>query len=261
VPEAQRANFLTSYDRITTVADAVFIARSLAAKAKADGIDKDPIVQRRLQQAQDAVLADLYSQKVQRELRSTNLDARARELYLAEPLRYRTPEHVNVEHILIDLKGRTKEMARERANEVYAQAKSGKEEFLTLAARYSDDPTKDRNGGALGYSNPASFNAQAREAIAKLKSKGEISQPVESDSGFHIFRLVDRKAPETAKFESVQRTIVEAERERLQKQRAEAIIQDIRSSPTVVTHRNNVEALVVPIDPEVIKRAQELHKK
>jgi parvulin-like peptidyl-prolyl isomerase len=152
-------------------------------------------------------------------------------------------------------------MARERARDVYDQAKSGKEEFLTLAARYSDDPSKNRNGGALGYSNPSSFNPQAREAIAKLKAKGDISEPVESDSGVHIFRLVDRKPPQLAKYEAVQRKIVEAERERLQKQRADAVIQEIRSSPTVTTHRANLEALVVPIDPELLKRAQDLHKK
>lgn len=261
VPEDRRGNFMTSYDRIATVADAVFVARSLAAKAKAEGLDKDPVVQRRLQQAQDAVLADLYTQKVQREVRSVNLDQRARELYRAEPEKYRSAEHVDLEHILIDLKGRTKEMARDRARDVYQQAKSGKEEFLTLAARYSDDPSKNRNGGALGYNNPSSFNPQAREAIASLRAKGDISEPVESDSGFHIFRLVDRKLPEVTKFEAVQRQIVEAERERLEKQRADAVIQDIRSSSTVTTHRGNLEALVVPTDPELLKKAQDLHKK
>lgn len=261
VPEEQRGNFLTSYDRIATVADAVFIARTLAVKAKAEGLDRDPAVQRRLQQAQDAVLADLYTQKVQREVLTLNLDRRARELYRADLEKYRTPEHVNLEHILIDMKGRTREMAQERAQDVYAQAKSGKEEFLTLAARFSDDPSKNRNGGALGLVTPSSFNPQAREAIAKLKAKGEISAPVESESGFHIFRLVDRKPSQVAPFENVERGIIQTERDRLQKQRADAVIQEIRSSPTVVTHRANLEALVVPLDPELIKRAHDLHKK
>jgi peptidyl-prolyl cis-trans isomerase C len=261
VPEEQRGNFLTSYDRIATVADQLFIARTLAAKARAEGMDRDPAVQRRLQQVQDAVLADLYVQKVQREVRTMNLDQRARELYRAEPEKYRTPELVDVEHILVDLKGRTREMALARAQDIHAQAKSGKEEFLTLAARYSDDPGKRRDGGALGYSNPAGFNPQAREAIAKLKVKGEMTEPVESESGFHIFRLVGRKAPELAKFEAVQRDIVQSERERLSKQRGDALVQDIRSSSTVVTHRGNVEGLVTPIDPELIKRAHDLHKK
>jgi hypothetical protein len=260
VPEERRGNFLTSYDRIATVADAVFIARTLAARAKAEGIDRDPIVQRRLQQAQDAVLADLYTQKIQAEVRNVKLDQRARELYRAEPEKYRTGELVDVEHILVDLKGRTREMAQARAEDVYKQAKAGKDEFLTLAGRYSDDPSKNRNGGALGLSSPTSLNPQARDAVAKLK-KGEISGVVESDQGFHIFRLVDRRAPQVAKYEAVERDIIKSERERLRKQRGDALIQEIRSSPTVVTHRANVEALVVPLDPEVIKRAHELHKK
>jgi parvulin-like peptidyl-prolyl isomerase len=261
VPEERRGNFRTSYDRIATVADGVFIVRALAAKAKAEGLDRDPLVQRRLQQSQDAVLADLYTQKVQREARAVNLEQRARELYQAEPDKYRSPELVDVEHILVDLKGRTKEMALARAQDVYSQATSGKEEFLTLAARYSDDPSKNRNGGALGLTSPGSFNPQAREAIAKLKAKGDISAPVESDAGFHIFRLVSRKPSELAKYDAVERQIVEGERERLQKQRADAVVQDIRSSPSVVTHRDNVEALVVPLDPDVLKRAHELHQK
>ena len=261
IPEEQRGNFLTSYDRIATVADQVFLTRVLATKAKAEGMDRDPLVQRRLQQVQDAVLADLYTQKVQREVQAVNLDQRARELYRVEPEKYRTEEIIDLEHILVDLKGRTREMASQRARDVYAQAKSGKEEFLTLAARYSDDPSKNRNGGALGYTSPASLNPQAREAVAKLKAKGEISEPVESDAGFHIFRLMDRKPSELKKFEAVERDIIQGERERLRKQRGDALIQEIRSSPTVVTHRANVEALVVPLDPELIRRALELHKK
>lgn len=260
IPEEQRGNFLLSYDRIATVADQVFITRTLAEKAKAEGMDKDPIVQRRLKQVQEAVLADLYSQKVQREVQSVKLDQRARELYRAEPEKYRTPELVDLEHILVDQKGRTRDMALARANEVVTQARSGKEEFLTLAARYSDDPSKNRNGGALGLTSPASLNPQARDAVAKLK-KGEVSGVVESDQGFHVFRLVDRKEPQLAKYEAVERDIIQSERERLRKQRGDALIQEIRSSPTVLTHRANVEALVVPLDPEVIKRAHELHKK
>ena len=260
IPEEQRGNFLLSYDRIATVADQVFIARTLAEKAKAEGMDKDPIVQRRMKQAEEAVLADLYSQKVQREVQSVKLEQRARELYRAEPEKYRTPELVNLEHILVDQKGRTRDMALARANDVLAQARSGKEEFLTLAARYSDDPSKNRNGGALGFTSPTSLNPQARDAVEKLK-KGDISGVVESDQGFHIFRLIERREPQVAKYEAVERDIIQAERDRLRKQRGDALIQEIRSSPTVITHRANVEALVVPLDPEIIKRAHDLHKK
>jgi hypothetical protein len=44
--------------------------------------------------------------------------------------------------------------------------------------------------------------------------------------------------------------------------RSEALIQEVRSSAAVLVHRKNVEALVLPVDPEVLKRAmQEPEKK
>jgi parvulin-like peptidyl-prolyl isomerase len=96
-----------------------------------------------------------------------------------------------------------------------------------------------------------------RKAIDALKTKGEIAGPVESEYGFHIVRFLDRKPPKPIKYEAVARQIMEAERERLKKQRTEALIAQVRSAPTVTVHRENVEKLVVPVDPEMLKRAFE----
>lgn len=259
IPEERRADFRLSYDRVAGVADATFVARSLAAKAKQLGLDRDPTVQRRLQQLQEAFLADLYVQKMQKETIQVNLDQRARELFAAEREKYMTPEHVWLHHILIDLKGRTREMALERAREVHSKAKAG-EDFLSLAARYSDDPNKMKNGGDLGYMSPKSFAPSVQEAMARLKAKGEMSAPVESEHGFHIVLLKDRKPSKPVKFEEVSGKIVAAEKARLQKERLDMEVQNIRSSSTVVTHRPNVEALVIPLDSAAMARVNEAHK-
>src|SRR5882672_11227872 len=55
-PEEKRGNLFVGRDRVASVADAVFVARSLAAKARAAGLDHDPLVARRLRQVQDNVL-------------------------------------------------------------------------------------------------------------------------------------------------------------------------------------------------------------
>ena len=81
IPESRRDEVRMSYDRVATIVDNMFIARSLAARAREAGLDKDPAVQKRLQQVQDGVLADLYVQKVEKEVPRANLDAaRARTL-------------------------------------------------------------------------------------------------------------------------------------------------------------------------------------
>lgn len=256
IPENRRDEVRMSYDRVATIVDNMFIARSLAARARELGLDKDPAVQKRLQQVQDGVLADLYVQKVEREVAVANLDQRARELYRAEQSKYVTKEEVHVQHILVNLNGRTRETALARARKALEEARSG-EDFLSVATRYSDDPDKNRNGGDLGYNSPGTFVEPVRKAIDALKTKGEIAGPVESEFGFHIIRFVDRKPSVPIRYEAVANRIMEAERERLKKQRTEALISEVRSSPSVVVHRENVEKLVVPVDPAMMQRALE----
>jgi peptidyl-prolyl cis-trans isomerase C len=256
IPENKRDEVRMSYDRVATIVDNMFIARSLAARARELGLDKDPAVQKRMQQVQDGVLADLYVQKVEKEVVTGNLEQRARELYRADQAKFVTKEEVYVQHILVNLGGRTRETALERARKALAEAKSG-EDFLSVATRYSDDPDKNRNGGDLGYNSPNSFVEPVRKAIAAMKTKGEIVGPVESEFGFHILKFVDRKPSVPIKYEAVAKKIIEAEQERIRKQRTEALVQEVRSSPSVVIHRQNVEKLVVPVDPAMVKRAAE----
>ena len=254
IPENRRAEFRTSYDRVATVVDNIFVARSLAVRARSLGLDKDPAIQRRMQQLQEGLLADLYVQKMEKDAPKVDLEQRAREVFKAEQAALVKPEEVYFQQILVGLKGRTRDMAAERAAMVYAEATRPGTDFLALAAKYSDDPDMRRNGGDMGYHSPTTLMDPIREAIAKMSRKGEVSVPVETEYGFHIVRFIDRKAAKPAKFEDVRKGLIEAEREKLQKARIESIVQEVRGSKTVVVHQENVEKLVVPIDPEEMKR-------
>lgn len=256
LPENKRDEMRMAYERVATIADNMFIARTLAARAREAGLDKDPAVQKRLQQVQDGVLADLYVQKVEKEVAIGNLEQRARELYKADQARYVTKEEVYVQHILVNLAGRTRATALERANQAAAEAKAG-DDFLTVATRYSDDPDKRNNGGDLGYNSPTTFVEPVRKAIGTMKTKGEIVGPVESEFGFHVLKFIDRKPPKPIPYEAVSKKIIEAERERLRKQRTEALVAEVRNSSTVVIHRDNVEKLVIPVDLEIARKAME----
>jgi hypothetical protein len=54
------------------------------------------------------------------------------------------------------------------------------------------------------------------------------------------------------KFEEVKKKIIDAEREKLAKQRLDALIADVRS--TAVAHPENVEKLVQQVDPKELER-------
>src|ERR1700687_40718 len=258
IPENLRGEVRMSYDRIATIIDNIFLSRSVAQKAREEGFDRDPLVQRRLAQVQEAALAELYLKRLERDTPAPNLEARARDLYPAHASKYVVPEQLHVQQILVNLKGRTREMALERARQIYAEGQSGKEDFVALANRYTDDA--DRDGTKRvdnGFVAVNGFIAPVAEAISRMKTKGEISAPIESANGYHIIRFVERKAPRQLKFEDVRAQIIAAEKQRLQKKTVEDLVENIRSSSTAVFTRENVEALVIHVDPSVLKAAAE----
>jgi peptidyl-prolyl cis-trans isomerase C len=255
IPEEKRSDFRVSGQRVSEVIHQMFVARSFAQRARDAGLDRDPAVQARLRQVQDGVLAELYREKVEREAVVGNLEQRARELYTVDKAKFVTKEEVYIQHILVNTKGRTRETAAERARQAAADAR-GNPDFLAVAVRWSDDDDKTRNGGDLGFNSPTSFTEPVRKAIAGMK-KGEVAGPVESEFGFHIIKLVDRKAAEPIPFEAVSKRLIEAEREKVKKLRLEAVQREILDAPTVVVYQDNVKKLVVPVSPEALKRATE----
>jgi parvulin-like peptidyl-prolyl isomerase len=84
-----------------------------------------------------------------------------------------------------------------------------------------------------------------------------MTQPVMDESGYHLFKLVERRPARVPKFEDVRERVIAAERDRIRKERSDSLLQQIRSSSTVITRQANLDALVIPVDPEVMKKAQE----
>ena len=96
----------------------------------------------------------------------------------------------NLSHILISVPvAATPEQlaAREqRAQEVHDKAAKG-ENFAQLAVTYSESST-NIEGGALGWRKGAQLPSIASDQIARMKP-GDVTQPIRTPSGFHLFRL------------------------------------------------------------------------
>ncbi len=93
------------------------------------------------------------------------------------------PEQVQVRHILVDTK--------EEAEAIAAQLANGAD-FAELARIHSIDTGTAENGGLVGYLHANSpIVPSFKEAALKLQV-GEVSDPVESDYGWHVIRADDR---------------------------------------------------------------------
>ncbi len=91
--------------------------------------------------------------------------------------------------------------ARVRAADVTRRARAG-EDFGALARQHSDDTGSRESGGVLGEVQPGSLTENIDAVITAL-AVGAVSDPVQGPSGWHVFRLVSRRAVEPPPFASV----------------------------------------------------------
>ncbi len=69
---------------------------------------------------------------------------------------------------------------------------AGTVDFGEMAKLYSDDPGSGAQGGNLGYAVRGTFVPEF-EATAYSLEKREISEPIETEFGYHILQLLDRR--------------------------------------------------------------------
>jgi len=66
------------------------------------------------------------------------------------------------------------------------------ESFEILATLYSQDPGSAQNGGNLGFVGRGAFQPEFEAEVFKLKP-GEISMPIETEFGYHLIELIEKR--------------------------------------------------------------------
>jgi peptidyl-prolyl cis-trans isomerase C len=140
-------------------------------------------------------------------------------------------EEVRARHILIRAKpgdAKASAAAKAKIEAIITQLKNGAD-FATLAKKDSEDPSAKKNGGELGYFTKQQMVPAFANAAFKLK-KGEISGPVQTQFGWHVIQVEDRRIKPSPSFDQVKgqlETFVtrKAQAELVQKLRASAKIE------------------------------------
>ena len=96
--------------------------------------------------------------------------------------------------------------AREHIVEVFKKLENG-EDFNVLAKTYSDDTETRENGGDLGVRSLTELNPTTRKIIEALEPD-TYSQPHETESGLHIFKVDERNSPSLSETEKQQITSI-----------------------------------------------------
>lgn len=110
--------------------------------------------------------------------------------------KFRHPKEAKARYILVRSGADSKQKAdaQTRANRVLIEARAGKD-FAQLAKKESDDSTSAK-GGEIGWLTQAQLPAPLDKAVFSL-AKGEISNVIETPTGFHIVKVEDVREEKT----------------------------------------------------------------
>jgi len=193
-----------------------------ADAAEGQKLDTGTGFDERMQYWRRRALRDAYFDK---SVRATISDADAKVFYNSQMGALKSDE-VRARHILVD--------SKDKAREVYEKLAHGSD-FAQLAKAYSKDPGSKDQGGELGFFGRGQMVPQFEEVAFGLK-KGEISEPFESQFGWHIVRIDDRRQRAAPAFEAVKQRVVAS----MIHKRAQQVAADLRS-----------KAQIEYIDPEL----------
>jgi peptidyl-prolyl cis-trans isomerase D len=119
---------------------------------------------------------------------------------------FSTPEQVRASHILFKTEGKKEAEVRAAAEKVLQEAKAGKD-FAELAKKYSQDDSNAKLGGDLDYFARGRMVPAFENAVFGAEQPGLLPELVQTPYGFHIVKIVDKKAGTTRTFEEVKAQI------------------------------------------------------
>jgi peptidyl-prolyl cis-trans isomerase C len=177
---------------ITYLADVVMLAQAAEQQKLAD----DPAVQRQITFERNKVLMEAILQKAGE---AAVTDDALHKVYDQAVKQMGNEQEVHARHILV--------ATEDEAKQIEAELKNGAD-FATLAKQKSKDPSGAANGGDLGWFTKDQMVPEFAEVAFKL-DKGQISDPVQTQFGWHIIQVVDKRIKPTPTFEEVKPQLVQ----------------------------------------------------
>ena len=170
---------------------AIMEIKLMAARAVADGLDKDAEFERRMAFLRDRAL---HSEVIEKEIAAKITDAEIRAAYDKQMSETPPVNEVKARHILVATK--------EEADAIIKQLDEGAD-FQKLANEHTTDPSGKTTGGDLGYFSAGQMVPEFETAAFALEVGGYTKEPVQSQFGWHIIKVEDKRAQQPPAYDTV----------------------------------------------------------
>ena len=158
-------------------------------------IPKTAEYKQELQKLKTTLAFQLWMRDLSKTIKVTNKEIK--DYYNEHKLQFKAPLQLKASHILLKTK--------KEANDIISKLKKAKDikaTFTTLAKKYSTGPS-GANGGELGWFTKEKMVPAFSNASAKLKKGTFTTTPVQTQFGYHVIYLDDKKEAATIPFDKI----------------------------------------------------------
>lgn len=187
----QQFSRLPAEQRRAAALSAIIEIRLFSQDAVKKGLDQDPTFKRRMAFLQERAL---HAAEVETEIAKKITDEEIRARYDKEVAATPPVNEVKARHILVKTK--------EEAQEIIKRLEAG-EKFEDIAKEKSTDTGSGANGGDLGYFAPGQMVPEFEKAAFALEVGKFTVEPVQSQFGWHIIKVEDKRAQQPPAFDDV----------------------------------------------------------
>ena len=164
----------------------------------------------------------------------TVTEEESKKFYDKNPNMFKQPEQVKASHILIkvapDAEESKKIQARKKIETVQKKVRQG-EDFGSLAKANSEGPSAQREGN-LGYFNRGQMVKPFEDAAFAL-NVGEVSEIVETQFGYHLIKVTDKKPTRTLPYKEVQERLEQHLRNEKSNTKIQEYIENLKNSAKI----------------------------
>jgi peptidyl-prolyl cis-trans isomerase C len=147
--------------------------------------------------------------EVDRQLKITDWDTEAFEIYMVDLESFQVEESVSLRTLLIRTDDRPEDEALRLAHNLLVQAQQPGADFEQLVRTNTEDEVAATTGGLMEDIRRGQTVAPFERAAFALREKGDFSEPVVSEYGVHLIQLLERRASRRQGFEEVRQRIID----------------------------------------------------
>lgn len=186
----ERQSYFMNEEGKKQLLDQIISFELVYSYAKDNGVENDPLYIAQLEAAKKEILTQAAINKVLAEVKVTDEEVRA--YYEANQQYFKSEESVTAKHILVD--------SAEQAEEIKNKIDAGMN-FEMAAMQFSSCPSKEQ-GGNLGNFTRGRMVPEFEAAAFEL-AVGEVSEPVQTQFGYHIIKVEEKNEGSVKPLEEV----------------------------------------------------------